>query len=125
MSTDHLTKSADVQGKPVLGHDGARLGSVREMFVDLARGTIEFVVVEAAGLLGGSGKFHPVPWSAVRFIAGIDAFQIDMDKDDFKASPSYDREQLANASYGWDEPSARYFMSSGAGPTGPRVTAIP
>ncbi len=32
-----------------------------------------------------------------------------MNKDDFKASPSYDRDQLANSSYGWDEQATRYF----------------
>jgi hypothetical protein len=34
-----------------------------------------------------------------------------MTKNDFKASPSYDREQLANRSYGWDDQSARYFSA--------------
>ena len=108
--TDHLTKSGDIPGKHVLGQEGAKLGAAREIFVDLAAGTLEFVVVEVTSLLGGSGKFHPVPWRAISYNAGIDVFQIDIAKDDFKASPSYDREQLANASYGWDEQSVRYFQ---------------
>jgi sporulation protein YlmC with PRC-barrel domain len=62
-----MIKSADIQGLQVTGIDGAKLGAVRELFVDLAAGRIDFLVVEAAGLLGGSGKFHPVPWFAVRY----------------------------------------------------------
>ena len=106
-----LAKSADLQGLHLVGRDGVKLGTVREMFVDLASGRIEFLIVEAAGLLGGSGKFHPVPWSVVRYDSVTGAFQADRTKDDFKASPSYDRNQLADASYAWHEQAARYFAA--------------
>jgi len=109
--SDTLTKSADIQGMHLTGAEGSRLGTAREVFLDLASGQIEFVIVEAAGLLGGSGKFHPVPWSAVRYDAVARLFQVEMAKDDFKASPSYDREQLANRSYAWEEQATRYFMT--------------
>jgi sporulation protein YlmC with PRC-barrel domain len=106
-----LTKSADVQGMQLVGRDGVKLGAVREMFVDLASGRIEFLIVEAASLLGGSGKFHPIPWSATRFDSLTSAFQADRSKDDFKASPSYDRNQLADANYAWHEQATRYFAA--------------
>jgi hypothetical protein len=68
--------------------------------------------VEAAGLFGGSGKFHPAPWSAVRYDAVAKHFQVEMTKNKFKASPSYDREQFASRDYGWDEQATRYFTST-------------
>ena len=107
-----LTKSADIQGMGVLGLEGVKLGSARELFVDLADGKIGFLIVEAGGLLGGAGKFHPVPWTTVRYDAHALRFHVDVTKDAFKGSPSYDREQLANASYGWDEQARRYFGAS-------------
>jgi len=110
--TDGLTKSSDVQGRPLVGLQGVKLGAVRELFVDLAEGRIEFLIVEDAGFLGGSGKFHPVPWAAVRHDGVAGAFQIEMAKDQFKAAPSYDREQLANPSHGWNEQAARYFSAA-------------
>jgi sporulation protein YlmC with PRC-barrel domain len=109
---ESLTKSADVQGKPLTGREGVKLGTIREIFVDLASGRIEFVIVEAAGLLGGSGKFHPMPWSAIRYDAVAGAFQAHRTKDDFKASPSYDRDQLADANYAWHEQAVRYFADT-------------
>jgi len=109
--SETMIKSADVLGMHITGMDGAKLGTVRELFVDLASGRIDFLIVEAASLLGGSGKFHPVPWSVVRYDIVARAFQVEMPKDGFKASPSYDREQLANRSYGWDEQSNRYFAA--------------
>lgn len=104
-----LTKSGDVLGLPVVGLENAKLGPAREIFIDLGAGRIAFLIVEEASLLGGSGKYHPVPWSAVRYDPVARGFQIEIAKDAFKASPSYDRDQLANPSYGWDEQSMRYF----------------
>ena len=104
-----LIKSGDVQRLHLLGRDGVKLGAVREMFVDLASGRIEFIIVEAGGLLGASGKFHPAPWSVVRYDAVAGSFQADLSKDEFKSSPSYDRDQLADASYAWQEQAVRYF----------------
>lgn len=106
-----LIKSGDLQGLHLVGHDGAKLGLVREIYVDPVAGRIEFIVVEAASLLGGSGKFHPMPLSALHYDRRAGAYQTTLTKDEFKASPSYDREQLANASYGWDEQATRFFSA--------------
>ena len=102
-------KSGEVQGMRVTGVEGAKLGAARELFVDLVSGQVRFLIVESASLLVGSGKFHPVPWSAVHCDAVAGGFQLKISKDDFKASPSYDRDQLANQSNGWDEQATRYF----------------
>jgi len=107
-----LTRSGDIQGWRALGLDDAKLGSVRELFIDLAAGRVEFLVIEAAGLLGGSGKLHPVPWAAVRYDAAAQAFHIAITKEAFKSSPSYDRDQLASSSYAWDEQASRFFASA-------------
>jgi hypothetical protein len=81
------------------------------MYLDLAAGSVEFLVVEAASLLGGSGKYHPVPSRMARY-DGVDrSFQIDVAKDRFKESPSYDREQLSGAGYGWAEQADRFFSA--------------
>jgi hypothetical protein len=109
--SEGLAKSGDVHGKHLVGQDGVRLGAVRELFLDLAAGRIEFLIVEGASLLGGSGKYHPVPWAAARYDSVAGEFRIDMAKDMFKAAPSYDREQLANPNYAWNEQAARYFAA--------------
>ena len=107
-----LIKSSDVQGMAVAGIGGDKLGAVRELFLDLSSGQVAFVIIEAGGLLGGSGKFHPAPWSAMRYDAVAGRLQVEMTKTDFKASPSYDREQLASQGYGWDEQASRYFAAA-------------
>ena len=114
-----LIKSAELQGLHLVGMDGVKLGAVREAFLDLSAGTLAFLIVEGGGLLGGSGKFQPVPWSNVRYDPIASHFQIAVDKATFKASPSYDRDQLAKPGYGWQEQSARYFNDALASATSP------
>jgi len=104
-----LVKSADLQGKHLVGLKGVKLGVVREAYVDLHSGSLAFLVVEAGGLFGSGGKFQPVPWDFVRYDDVADAFLAEIDRDRFRAAPSYDREQLANASYAWNDQVVRYF----------------
>jgi hypothetical protein len=115
---DLLAKSGELQGVPLTGAKGVKLGAVREIFVDMRSGQIRFLCIEAAGLLGGSGKYHPVPWSAAQYDELEQAFQIDSDKTAFKQSPSYDREQLANPNYNWAEQVERYFAPADGPPVG-------
>lgn len=109
-----LTKSKDILDQDLIGQDGAKLGLIRETFVDLDTGRIAFLIVEAPGLLGGSGKYHPVPWAIVRYEPMAKAFRTDLSKDQFKGSPSYDRAQIVSADYAWDEVSSRYFAAADA-----------
>jgi hypothetical protein len=109
---DDLIKGGDFPGKRLEGRGGAKLGAVREIFVDPASGQTRFLIVEAAGMLGGSGKYHPVPWEAVRYDAVAGSFQLPMTKEAFKATPSYDREQLASPNSGWAEMTARCFAGT-------------
>jgi sporulation protein YlmC with PRC-barrel domain len=112
--TSDLAKSGDLQGKHLLGLKGARLGTVRETYIDLRSGQVAFLVVETPSLLGGSGKFQPVPWSAVRYDGVAGAFVCELDKPRFKAAPSYDRDQLANPVYGWPDQVTSYFSTPAA-----------
>lgn len=109
-----LFKSANVLGLELLGRDHGKLGVVREVFIDLATGRAEFLIVETAGLLGGSGKFHPVPWTSADFDEAKGAFRADLTKDELKASPAYDRDQLNNDGYGWDAQAHKYFAGHGS-----------
>ena len=48
----HLVKTSDVLKLNVTGREGEKLGVVREAFVDLTSGRVEFLIIEANSLLG-------------------------------------------------------------------------
>lgn len=112
--TDNLAKSADLQGKHLLGLKNAKLGTVREAYLDLGSGRVAFLAIEPSSLLGGSGKYQPIPWSMVRYDGVAAAFVCELDKARLKAAPSYDRDQLANPVYGWPDQVTSYFSAPAA-----------
>ena len=59
---------------------------------------------------------HALPLAAGKACgtAVAKTFQADISKEQFKGSPSYDRSQLANRDYAWDELSERYFNAAKA-----------
>jgi sporulation protein YlmC with PRC-barrel domain len=109
--TPNLVKTSDVIGRPLTGREGRKLGTVRGVYLDLDAGSMAFLLVEAASWIGVSGKYHPVPSRVARYDSVDRAFQVNIPKDRFKESPSYDREQLGSASYAWAEQVERFFAA--------------
>jgi sporulation protein YlmC with PRC-barrel domain len=109
--TLNLVKTSDVIGMPLTGQEGRKLGTVRGIYLDLEAGSMEFLIVETAGLLGGSGKYHPVPSRIARYDSVDRSFQVNISRDSFRDSPSYDREQLSSANYAWAEQVGRFFAA--------------
>ena len=109
--SNRLVKGADIPGIRVIGHEGVKIGAVREVFIDLSNGTVAFIIVELATLLVSSGKFHPAPLSELHYDPAMAAFQTGLTKEQFKAAPSYDRDQLADENIGWPDQAIRYFAT--------------
>lgn len=104
-----LIKSSDVIGADVFDGGGHKIASVRELFLDPASGQVQFAILQIATLLGGGGKYHPVPWSGLLWDAGRAGYVASFDKDRLKAAPSYDREQINSSAYGWDAQVHSYY----------------
>jgi sporulation protein YlmC with PRC-barrel domain len=116
ISDDRLIKSRDILGSSVVDRDGAKLGVIRELFVDQRTGAIAFAVLEGGGLFGSGGKFHPVPWRLLRIHPDGESWLASFGKDRFRGSPAYDREQLNSTAYGWGAQTLRYYEAEGLSP---------
>ena len=110
MSQDEATiKTANIVGSTLRDAGDHKLGTIREIFLEPTTGQAKFVILELSSVFGGGGKFHPLPWSALRFDERGQAYSTFLTKNDLKTSPAYDREQLADANYAWGEQTQRYF----------------
>lgn len=109
MADDSLIKSSDLIGKTVGNAATGKLGTIREVYINRQSGAAEFAVIEAGGLFGGGGKFHPSPWRLLRFDPGTATYATSLTKEQIHDAPAYDRDQLNSASYGWSEQVMRYF----------------
>jgi hypothetical protein len=83
----NLVPSDRVQGKPVRGRGGERLGTIERLMLDKGNGTVAYAVVRHAGFLGTDQHHYPVPWSALRYNAGQKAFETDLTLDDLRGGP--------------------------------------
>ena len=108
---DIMIKSGDVLGSPLKDAGEHKLGTIREIYLERTTGQAKFVILELSSMLGTRGKFHPIPWNALRFDEKAGGYFTTLTKDILKDSPAYDRDQLVDASYAWGEQTERYFAS--------------
>ncbi len=108
MSDDILIKSTELVGMTVHDAKGGKLAVIREVFIDRRSGQVAFAILDTGGLFGG-GKYHPVPWRVLHFDEAGAAYGSTLTKDQLKRAPSYDRDQLNSAAYGWGDQSAVFF----------------
>lgn len=106
---DRLIKSHDIMGMSVVEPDGGKLGVVRELFVDERTGAIRFAILETGGLFGAGGKYHPAPWRLLDFDSQGKTLVASFTKEQLKAAPAYDRDQLNSHTYGWGAQALRHF----------------
>ncbi len=104
-----LIKSQTIVGMTVVDDRGHKVGTIREIFLDQRTGAIRFAVLEAGGLFGSGGKYHPVPWRLLRFDDKGEAVVSTFDKDRLKDAPSFDRDQLNSPHYGWGATILRHY----------------
>ncbi len=107
-----LIKASTVVGADVFDPAGHKIATIRELFLDPASGQIHFAITEIAALLGAGGKYHPVPWAALRWDEAKSAYVAPFDKDRLKAGPAYDRDQINSNAYGWDAQVQTYYAAA-------------
>lgn len=84
-----LIASDQVSGTKVLASDGAKLGSVHSFLVVKRTGQVAYVVVSTGGFLGLGQAYHPLPWSALSYDEGKDAYVVRMNDAMLAGGPSY------------------------------------
>ncbi|MFC7537796.1 DUF2171 domain-containing protein [Sphingomonas sp. GCM10030256] len=81
-----LISSTKVEGTPVVGRDGERLGRIENFMVDKYSGRVAYAVMSFGGMMGFGEHLFPLPWSYLTY---------DVDKDGYVLNLT--KEQLANA----------------------------
>ena len=100
--TGRLIASNKVEGTPVYGRDGDRLGSIYNFMVDKFTGQVEYAVMTYGGFLGMGVRYYPLPWRILSYDTREGGYRIDMSSRDFERAPSFSRddEPRFNRDYG-------------------------
>ena len=87
--TAQLIAAAKVGGTPVYNRRGERLGTVEDVMLDKRSGRVAYAVMAFGGFLGIGERYHPLPWSMLRYDVELSGYVVDIDRDQLEGAPSY------------------------------------
>lgn len=90
--TEQLIASNKVEGTPVYGREGERLGTIYNFMVDKYSGRVTYAVMSYGGFLGVGQRYYPVPWQILTYDTREGGYRVDMDYQDLERAPSFGRE---------------------------------
>ena len=106
-----LISSKKVEGTPVIGRGGKRLGTIDSFMVDKYSGRVAYAVMSHGGTLGVGGSLLPLPWALLTYDVDEGGYAIDMSADELNQAPRPARHCSGSAAR------ATMISSSGSRPT--------
>jgi sporulation protein YlmC with PRC-barrel domain len=88
-------RAKKVIGTNVKDPSGKKIGSIEDVMLDKESNNIMFAVVGFGGFLGVAEKYHPIPWSALEFNEGQDAYVVNYTKEQLQGAPAASIDELA------------------------------
>jgi sporulation protein YlmC with PRC-barrel domain len=83
-----------VNGTAVYNADGERLGSVYDLLLDKRSGHADYAIMSFGGFLGIGDRYHPLPWSQLRYDTQLGGYVVGLDRAQLEAAPNYDDSDL-------------------------------
>src|SRR5262245_22927273 len=87
-------RAANVIGTNVHDASGEKIGEVEDIMLDKLSNNILFAVVSFGGFLGMAEKYHPIPWSSLRYDKPKGNYVVDFTKEQLEAAPVGDLDEL-------------------------------
>ena len=108
--TAELIAAAKVGGTPVYNRHGERLGTVEDVMLDKRSGRVAYAVMSFGGFLGIGERYHPLPWSLLRYDVELGGYIVDIDRSQLEKAPSYAASEEADwADRNWGKQVSDYY----------------
>ena len=85
-----LISGDKVDGTAVYNGAGERLGDVHDVMIDKVSGRVAYAIMSFGGFLGIGEKYHPLPWSSLRYDTQKEGYVVSLDKRMLENAPSYE-----------------------------------
>jgi len=92
-----LISGKKVEGTTVFNLAGEKVGTVDDIMIDKVSGRAIYAVMSFGGFLGMGEKFHPIPWSTLKYDQQKGGYAVNIDKKLLQDAPTYD----ANSEFEW------------------------
>lgn len=96
LSGTTILGASKLNGDDVYNPKGEKLGSIKEIMLDLHSGKVAYAVLSFGGFLSMGEKLFAVPWSALKVDLENKRFTFDMDEDRLKNAPGFDSDHWPN-----------------------------
>ena len=91
--THSLIAADKVEGTPVKNRLGDTLGTVERVMIDKRSGQVAYAVMSFGGFLGIGEKYHPLPWSTLKYDERKGGYIVNLDKRMLENAPTYDMDE--------------------------------
>jgi sporulation protein YlmC with PRC-barrel domain len=88
--TTNLISSEMVAGTTVYNTGGEEIGSIHDIMLDKKSGNVAYAVMSFGGFLGMGEKYHPLPWSLLKYDTDKGGYVVNLDKRQLEGAPAYD-----------------------------------
>lgn len=85
-----LISSKKVEGTPVVGRDGERLGTIDSFMVDKYTGRVAYALMSFGGTMGFGGSLFPLPWSALTYDVDEEGYRLNISKEELANAPHFE-----------------------------------
>jgi sporulation protein YlmC with PRC-barrel domain len=85
-----MIAASKVNGTNVYDLTGTKLGSIYDVMIDKTTGRSQYAIMSFGGFLGMGEKFHPIPWSTLKYDPEQGGYVVDIDRRTLDGAPSYD-----------------------------------
>lgn len=95
-STPRFLSASTLNGDSVKNHKDESLGDLKDIMIDTTNGKIAYGVLSFGGVLGMGEKLFAVPWEALKIDGANKQLLLNVDKDQLKDAPGFDKDHWPN-----------------------------
>jgi sporulation protein YlmC with PRC-barrel domain len=115
ITSGSLIAADKVKGTDVYNLAGDTLGTIDDIMIDKASGHSVYAVMSFGGFLGLGEKYHPLPWSVLKYNEDKGGYVVNLDKKLLEAAPSYDRHSPLPWTSEYGQKVDNYYKTPGYG----------
>lgn len=105
-----LLSASTLSSDDVYNPKGEKLGSIKELMLDIESGRVCYAVLSFGGFLSLGEKLFAVPWSALKVDTENKRFVMDTDEEHLKNAPGFDSDNWPNmADATWEKSVHAYY----------------
>jgi len=89
--TRELISARKVDGTSVYNANGDSLGSIHDIMINKRTGQVAYAVMSFVGI---GEKYHPLPWSMLRYDESQGGYRVNLSEDKLRKGPAYSQTEL-------------------------------